>query len=75
MLIKFIYRKQFGREMLYPDNEAAEHACAIAERKVFKMVRIKDLLALGHEVQVTNDSNEPIDLNSSLALNDVKIKV
>lgn len=58
MLIKFAYHKKFGREMLYPDNEAAFHACAIAERTVFKMHNIKRLIALGHEVEVINKSDQ-----------------
>lgn len=56
MLIRFLYKKKFGREMLYPHNDAAKKACAIAERAVFKMSRIKDLLALGHEVEVIKDN-------------------
>lgn len=57
MLIRFLYKKKFGKEMLYPHNEAAKKACAIAERAVFKLTRIKDLLALGHEVEVIKEDS------------------
>ena len=57
MLIRFTYKKKFGREMLYPANDAAKKACGIAERAVFKMSRIKDLLALGHEVEVIKEDS------------------
>jgi hypothetical protein len=55
MLIKFMYKRKFGREMLYPINDAAKKVCSMTDRAVFKMSRIKDLLALGHEVEVLKE--------------------
>lgn len=54
MLIRFRYVKKFGKEMFYPDNDAAVACCNIAERAVFKKDKLKHLISLGHKIDVIN---------------------